>query len=259
MWMQAKEGGALQLKALSTMIMKEESRLEAFEYMKQELESLWKLLAVPLKDRKFVRASCMLQPTPTNFAHLLYQASRWVEYEQQVRRTCEVMYRREMLLLDLLDHIALAGPVLDETLLAKLADFYSLSHEGIEEVRRTSSEYPGNWREGVLLQDYVRKVRADVVEVSKKTQQQHKAPADEEEAKKFELVDIMHGKVKLAAGLVMESVQREAEVRGRRIRREVKRGGERLLLSVPPPSPPLLSSSCDFSHPPAGVHEASGA
>uniref|UniRef100_A0A7S4H9V5 Uncharacterized protein n=1 Tax=Guillardia theta TaxID=55529 RepID=A0A7S4H9V5_GUITH len=72
------------------------------------------------------------------------------------------------------------------------------------------------------------------VEVSKKTQQQHRSPAEEEDVKKNEQVDIIHGKVKLAAGLVMESVHREAEEYMKLLAREVQQMHGRKV-TMPPP------------------------
>ena len=37
------------------------------------------------------------------------QVSRWTQYHLQVQKTCNLIYRREMLLLDLRDHVLLAG------------------------------------------------------------------------------------------------------------------------------------------------------
>uniref|UniRef100_A0A7S4H9Z3 Uncharacterized protein n=1 Tax=Guillardia theta TaxID=55529 RepID=A0A7S4H9Z3_GUITH len=63
-WMQAKEGGAIQLKALSTMIMKEENRVEAFEYIKEEVEFFSSL-----------RPSCRQSSAPSPLSSFLSPSS----------------------------------------------------------------------------------------------------------------------------------------------------------------------------------------
>ena len=83
----------------------------------------------------------------------------------QVLKTCDLIYRREMLLLDLRDHLLLAGGVPDEALTAKMSDLFAFSREALQHVNAVRTCFPGAGGDGCLLLDYTRKVREDVVEI----------------------------------------------------------------------------------------------
>jgi len=224
-WGVTEDGPNSQFNSLNSIIMSAGHRPEASQALSEQLEKLWELLHAPAPEVLHVRRYCMGEASATNLAHLFYQVSRWTQYHMQVQKTCELVYRREMLLLDLRDHLLLAGGLPDHALTSKLADFFAFSHEAIQHVNAVQTSFPGAAGQGCLLLDYIPKVRADVVEVKQR------APAvtvyglgsadmSLEEEEDADLVspprndvatDYMQHKVKLAAGLVLESVQREAQ------------------------------------------------
>jgi hypothetical protein len=168
----------------------------------------------------------MGEPSATNLAHLFYQVSRWTQYHMQVLKTCDLIYRREMLLLDLRDHLLLAGGVPDEALTAKMSDLFAFSREALQHVNAVRTCFPGAGGEGCLLLDYTRKVREDVVEIRRQAPAEM-VPAtgfsesfdvgDDEDlglegqsARQDTGAEYTQHKVKLAAELVLDSVKSEA-------------------------------------------------
>lgn len=121
--------------------------------------------------------------------------------------TAELIYQREVLLLDLKDHLALAGDRLDGPAAVKLADLYAFSHEALAHVGNAAKMYPGDSGRGALLQDYVAKVRADMLYLDEATGGQ---PARAAEGPGGGPAELAQHKVRLAAELVLESVAREA-------------------------------------------------
>lgn len=73
--------------SLNAVLMNEAHRPAAFASLKQQLEGHWMLLRAPAADTKHVRRYTFLDPSPTNLAHLFYQASRWSQYRVQVPQT----------------------------------------------------------------------------------------------------------------------------------------------------------------------------
>ena len=127
--------------------------------------------------------------------------------------TAELIYQREVLLLDLKDHLALAGDRLDGPAAVKLADLYAFSHEALAHVGNAAKMYPGDSGRGALLQDYAVKVRADILCLDEATGGQ---AARAQAARAAEgpgggaPAELAQHKVRLAAELVLESVAREA-------------------------------------------------
>jgi len=222
-WGVTDDGMNAQFNSLNSIIMSAGHRPEAFQVLSEQLERLWELLQAPEKEVIHVRRYCMGEVSATNLAHLFYQVSRWTQYHLQVQKTCQLIYRREMLLLDLRDHLLLAGGLPDESLTAKLADFFAFSHEAIQHVTAVKTTFPGAAGAGCLLLDYIPKVREDVVEVKRVMPAPaagmgltDQASGEEQEPEAEGTLralasDYTQHKVKLAAELVLESVQREAE------------------------------------------------
>lgn len=142
----------------------------------------------------------------------------------QVVKTCDLIYRREMLLLDLRDHLLLAGGVPDEALTAKMSDLYAFSREALQHVNAVRNCFPGAGGGGCLLLDYTRKVREDVVEIRRQAPAEM-VPAtgsesfdmgDDEDLRQLSArqdtgAEYTQHKVKLAAELVLDSVKSEAD------------------------------------------------
>ena len=214
------DGGVnAEFNSLNAVLMNDGHRPAAFASLKKQLEEAWIVVRAPAADIKHIKRYTFLDASPTNLAHLFYQSSRWSQYRSQVQKTCELIYRREMLLTDLKDHLQVAGGHVDEALTHKLADFYAFSHEAIYHCNAVKALYPGATESAILLQDYIKKVRLDTVQV-KMAAPKHVMPeggegggqdgGDGQGGAQQVYREVQEHRVKLAAELVLESVQREA-------------------------------------------------
>lgn len=137
-------------------------QVDAGRVLNEELEKVWAHVKAPEKELRHVRKTyCSAKASVTTLTHLYYQVSRWREYQKEVVKACEIIYRREMLLLDLEDNLQD-----DPDITQKIADFFAASHEAIQHVTAVKNSFPG-MGSGCLLLNYIPKVRNDIANIRK--------------------------------------------------------------------------------------------
>ena len=207
-------------KSLDSLLLADPS--EALDTLTGHVHKLWAELLIPDKEVAHIRKFNMSEPSTTNLAQLFYHATRLKDYRTQVRACCDIIYRREMQLLDLQSTV----PHEDPQFSSKLTQFLKHSHEALCQVADLKNLYPGNDSKYCLLLDYVQKLREDVANVKTLAHGGGEQPSENNAALpdtpcvNRTASDFVRNEVKLAAQLELDTVQRDAE-------RYVRLGSER--------------------------------
>ena len=150
-----------QLHSINGVLMSED-KPATLKALREQLESLWKALSVPEREMTHTRGlhgrDWMDDPSATSLAHMFHHISRWRHYHTQVKETCEVICRREMMLSEIKDAHERAHS-------CNVALFFEESHRAVQNVTALKAAYPGVHLNSCLLLDYVSKIRNDVKQI----------------------------------------------------------------------------------------------
>jgi hypothetical protein len=130
--------------------------------LREQLETLWKALSVSEQEMTHTRGlhgrDWMDNANDASLAHMFHHISRWRHYHAQVKETCEVICRREMMLSEIKDAQERAHS-------CNVALFFEESHRAVQNVTALKAAYPGVHLKSCLLLDYVSKIRNDVKQI----------------------------------------------------------------------------------------------